>query len=231
MGIKVVVFDCGGVLLRNSEQSNAYHRWEERLDLPKGELAQRLYGGNAWQKAELGQITEEEFWPQACADLGLVDETEIEALRQDLWNSWQLDRQVLALVDRARQKHRVAILSNATTALEEMLEGRYGIADRFETIINSARVGVAKPDHAIYQELLRELDVKPHEVVFIDDRAENVAAAAAMGMHVIWFIGASELERQLEVYLRSKLGEPSDADNGDGHREVIAIEAPDSTSA
>ena len=39
------------------------------------------------------------------------------------------------------------------------------------------------------------------ETVFIDDRADNVAAAASLGMHVIWFVHPNELERQLSPYL------------------------------
>ena len=93
------------------------------------------------------------------------------------------------------------MLSNATDALEELLAERYSVADRFARILNSARLGMAKPDPAIFEHLLQQLALPPGEVVFVDDRAENVTAAASLGMHVIWYIHAAELERQLRPYL------------------------------
>ena len=76
--------------------------------------------------------------------------------------------------------------------------------------------GVAKPEPAIYQELLKRLRLGAAEVVFIDDRAENVAAAASLGMHVIWYLGAAELERQIEVYLSPGALQACEAEDRDG---------------
>ena len=64
-----------------------------------------------------------------------------------------------------------------------------------------AFVEMIKMIRFIYEEMLRRLEVEPGEVVLVDDRADNIAAAAAMGIHVLWFIDAVELGRQLEVYL------------------------------
>jgi putative hydrolase of the HAD superfamily len=129
----------------------------------------------------------------------------IETLSVEMWDAWVLDAQVLALVDRVRQRYRVAMLSNATDALDGVLAERYCVADRFEFIGNSARLGVAKPNPAAFQAVLERLQLKPEEVVFVDDRADNITAAAALGLHVIWFVNAHELERQLQVYLASPL--------------------------
>jgi putative hydrolase of the HAD superfamily len=219
MGTKTFVFDCGGVLLRDRDQATTYRQWELRLGLAEGELPERLWSGDIWEQAQIGKISEEQYWEQIGASLGLSDTSQVNALSQELWDRWVLDDKVLNLIDRARQRHRLALLSNATTALEEMLDKRYGVADRFATIVNSARVGVAKPDPAIYQELLRQLDAQPQEIVFIDDRAENVTAAAALGMHVIWYVGPEELERQLQVYLRPDAITAANGGhaNGNGH--------------
>lgn len=200
MGIKVVLFDCGGVLLREGS-SSAYPRWEARLGLQPGELRRLLWQGEAWALAERGLLDERTFWERAGASLGITDPHEVHTLSEDLWYSWRVDPQVLSLVDRARTRYRVAILSNSTDALEEYLERRFGIAERFEAIFNSARLGVAKPEKAIYEEVLRRLSVKPSEVLFIDDQAANIAAAATLGMHVIWFVSPEELERQMAFYL------------------------------
>jgi epoxide hydrolase-like predicted phosphatase len=199
MAIKALVFDCGGVLLRNGDLS-PYRRWEERLGLAEGELERHLWAGDLWRQAERGEISDAEFWRRAAHGLGLGEETTTK-LRADIWETWEVEPRVLALIDQARARYRVAMLTNATDAMEELLTEHYGVADRFEAIVNSARVGVAKPDAAIYQELLRRLALSAGEVVLIDDRAENVAAAAALGMHVAWFLGAAELERQLDPYL------------------------------
>ncbi len=208
MTIQALVFDCGGVVLRDLENTH-YDRWEARLGLQPGELKQRLWYGPLWAQAELGQLSEADFWVAAGRDLGLQP-AEIEQLARDLWASWVVDPDVLALIDRARERFRIAMLSNATDALEDALSRILGIADRFDPIINSARCGIAKPSPEIYQLLLSRLQLEPGEVVFIDDRAENVTAAAALGMHVIWFVHPQELERQLAPYLRLEvLAHPS----------------------
>ncbi|NLG49514.1 MAG: HAD family phosphatase [Chloroflexi bacterium] len=202
MTIKAFIFDCGGVLLRNGDLS-PYQVWEQRLGLDSGKLENILWNGDTWKKAEVGQLTDDEFWACIGEQLGLEDQEQVQALRQDLWSTWQVDEQVLAMVDRAREHCAVAILSNASDNLEEMLTERYKVADRFHLILNSARLGIAKPDPAIYEEALRQLGIKAGEAVFIDDRAENITAAAALGMHVVWFVHPGELERQLKVYLHN----------------------------
>lgn len=199
MGIQVVIFDCGGVLLRDRDDA-AYESWGARLGLGADDLRQALYTSQAWSLAERGQLSEADFWRHVVRELGLP-ESEAPAMAADLWASWTVDEAVLGLVDRVRRRYRVAMLSNATDVLEDRLQSRYGVADRFELIVNSARLGVAKPEPAIYQETLRRLGARPAEALFIDDRAENIAAAAALGLHVIWFVGPAELERQLAVYL------------------------------
>jgi putative hydrolase of the HAD superfamily len=203
MPIKALVFDCGGVVLRHQD-GVYYERWEARLGLQPGELEERLWSGPLWARAELGQLSEAEFWVEAGRELELSP-CETEQLAHDLWQSWGVDPGVLALVDRARDRFRVAMLSNATDALEHQLSHVHGIADRFDPIINSARCGIAKPSPEIYQLLLERLQIEAREVVFIDDRAENVTAAAALGMHVIWFVHPQELERQLAPYLRLEM--------------------------
>lgn len=218
MGIKAFVFDCGGVLLNFGDRS-AYEVWEERLGLEQGKLAGYLWESAAWRLAERGELSDEQYWLRVGKDLGLKTCEEIAALHDDLWNTWVVDQGVLSLIDRVREHYSVAMLSNSTDALEDLLEHRYQVADRFEMIINSARLGVAKPDRRIYEEALRRLEAEPGEVVFVDDRAENIAAAAALGMHVIWFIHAAELERQLAVYLnhRQIAGRPT-SDYGVGRQ-------------
>lgn len=199
MSIKAFVFDCGGVLLRDGDLT-PYHKWERALGLPDGALRERLWGGESWELAELGRITEDEFWFHVAPGLGLSGEDEIRRFAGEIWSTWRVDSSVLAMVDDLRKTHRVAMLSNATDALEDKLSHTYGIADRFEQILNSARLGFAKPDERVYAELCRRLALEPEEIVFVDDRPENIVAAAAFGLHVAWFVDPGELGRQLAAF-------------------------------
>jgi len=200
MAVEAFVFDCGGVLLTHRDGST-YEAWERRLGLRSGELRERLWLGELWSLAERGEITEEAFWMRFGQMFGL-SEHEAHALAEDLWNTWVVDGHLLRIIDQLRDRYRIAMLSNATDVLEEYLEKRYGVADRFEAIVNSSKVGVAKPDPVIYHEMLQRLALEPNQVMFIDDRPENVAAAASLGMHVVWYINAQELERRLVPYLK-----------------------------
>ena len=60
---------------------------------------------------------------------------------------------------------------------------------------------MVKPNADIYEHLLREYGLEPEECVFIDDRAENVEAARALGMKGIVFAGYEQACEELKKML------------------------------
>jgi putative hydrolase of the HAD superfamily len=104
--------------------------------------------------------------------------------------------EALALVRMARRQCFVALLSNATTRLESDL-ALLGLDVEFDAIFNSARLGVAKPDPAIFRRVLDELGHTT--AVFCDDTAENAAAAREAGLDGVHVPDTAALRTALAV--------------------------------
>ncbi|MCW2856777.1 MAG: hydrolase superfamily-like protein [Marmoricola sp.] len=77
----------------------------------------------------------------------------------------------------------VAVLSNAPTFLARAVERLDELAF-VDTFVFSCDIGVAKPDPEAFQHALRALGLQGEDCTFIDDRAENLAAARALGIRV-----------------------------------------------
>ncbi|TPG41180.1 HAD family phosphatase [Sphingomonas koreensis] len=69
--------------------------------------------------------------------------------------------------------------------------------DRFRDVVVSGDEKLVKPDAAIYRLALARFGLEPHEAVFIDDNADNVAGAEAVGMAAIHFTDERALRREL----------------------------------
>jgi len=69
--------------------------------------------------------------------------------------------------------------------------------DRFRDIVVSGDEKMVKPDPAIYRLALDRFGLRGEEAVFVDDNAENVAGAAALGIHAILFTGEPALRAEL----------------------------------
>ncbi|HST26408.1 MAG TPA: HAD-IA family hydrolase [Gaiellaceae bacterium] len=80
----------------------------------------------------------------------------------------------------ARGLH-LGVVANWDCALPEHLEAA-GLLDRFDTVVTSARAGVAKPDPAIFELALRELGVPPERAVHVGDEPLDEEGARAAGM-------------------------------------------------
>ncbi|MCX7855727.1 MAG: HAD family phosphatase [Anaerolineae bacterium] len=184
-GIRAVVFDWGGVLspldfLKRSPQ------WEARLGLPAGALDRALWGPE-WKLLEVGAIPQEEYDAHLMRALGLPDREAVQQFYREFYAEDGLHPGVVAAIRNLRGQYRVALLTNAFPGHAESLRRRHGFDPRaeFDVYVNSAEVGMAKPDPAIYQLTLDRLGVRPGQAIFIDDHVRNTDAARMLGMHTI----------------------------------------------
>lgn len=76
-------------------------------------------------------------------------------------------------------------------------EREAAIFDRFRDIIVSGDERLVKPDPAIYALAIERFGMAPETLLFVDDRAENVAGAVAAGMHGHHFLGAEAFRTHL----------------------------------
>ncbi len=200
--IKVIILDMGGVFIRQ-RSTKERRRLDTQLGLPPGELGHRLYGGEEWRLARVGAISEDEFWQRVGPKIGLMSAEEIHAFQKSYLaqDKARLETRLVELMRQLREHYRIALLSNATNRLEHLLENELGIADLFDLVINSAHVGLAKPDPAIYELTWQQLDVAPHETLFVDDQTQNLISAARLGIHAIHHVSYERTAAQIQALL------------------------------
>ncbi|MGD9100045.1 MAG: HAD family phosphatase [Anaerolineae bacterium] len=196
MTFKAVIFDFGGVILALPDEA---HRegWARRLGLSREALTEALWGEN-WRAFERGQIDDETYHRRMGRALGLPDQETVERFLTEFYADEQPFPQMLDLIGRLRKAARVklGLLTNAFVGQDQVARRKWGLDLRaiFDVYVNSAEVGLAKPDPAIYELTLARLGVSPGEAIFIDDGEVNVQAAAQLGMHAIHMDSPQALE-------------------------------------
>jgi putative hydrolase of the HAD superfamily len=83
---------------------------------------------------------------------------------------------------------RLAMLTNNVREWEARWRAMLPVDELFELVVDSAFVGMRKPDPAIYALTLERLGLAAEQCVFVDDIDVNVAAARELGMHAVHFV-------------------------------------------
>jgi epoxide hydrolase-like predicted phosphatase len=197
--IKAVILDFGGVLMRTESQEQR-ERLARHFGLSLDELYRLVFDGKGSREAQLGLIDPDQRWAQIGQSVGLKSANEQHAFRQAMFATDVLDHELVDYVRSLRPRFKTALLSNASLRLVTTLSELH-IEDCFDVIVISAQVGLMKPDPAIYRLTLDRLGAEPHEAVFLDDVADNVAAAARLGIHGVLFTGRDEALNELSRLL------------------------------
>src|SRR5579859_395701 len=145
---------------------------------------------------DAGEYPPADYWRRVLRSLGLRrEETDERTLLDwlvgrdgDSWmryrdEVWDLARDVLA------KDVPTAMLSNMPVALAQCIRRDRALEEWFDVVIVSGDVHSTKPDPRIYRLCLERLDAEPAGALFVDDREENVAAAARLGMRTVHFVG------------------------------------------
>jgi putative hydrolase of the HAD superfamily len=192
-----VLCDVDGVL-RHWPSDDAL---ESAHGLAPGAFAAVAFAPGRLLPAVTGAVTDER-WRESVAE-GLVEEGHC-ATPADAravvarWNGVRprVDEDVLALLQLAREVLPVVLVSNATSRLEADLK-ELGLAEFVDQVVNTSRIGFAKPDPRVFAHAARQAGVPVERCLFVDDTGENVEAARAAGMHAVHFHEAADLEEAL----------------------------------
>ena len=191
-----VVFDYGGVICTPQPDEDVA-ALAAAVGVPVPDFqgpywAYRL----SYDRAELTGAT---YWHKVAAALGLsfAAPQVAELIRLDSASWLHLsDGTVTLLRDLAAAGYRLALLSNAPADFAEVLVEQ-PVARFFEHLAFSCYLGSVKPEPECYRAVLAMLGARPADVVFIDDRPENVAGAAAIGIHGVHFTTPEALRTAL----------------------------------
>ncbi len=199
--IKAVIWDLGGVIVRTMDTSFR-EEWEDRLNLQPGELHDIVFDGPAGRSASVGQVGPDEVWASIVERFDLSKDEGIK-LQEDFWRGDLVDHHFVSFIDRIRQSYKSGLISNAWLSLRTLIEVEWKIDYLFDDVLISAELGVTKPDPAIYERSLANLDVTPENAIFIDDFMVNIHAAQSLGMKTVWFQSTSQTIEAVESLLKT----------------------------
>jgi len=204
MSIRAVIFDMGGVILRTESQAGR-RKWEQRLGLKERGLSDIVFGSEASARASIGLGTEADVWKNIASVFHLSGD-QLQELERDFWADDRIDAALVEFIRGLRPRCKTAILSNAWSGARAAISNEFGLGAAVDAIIVSAEEGIAKPDARIYHIAAERLGVLQAEAVFVDDMAENVDAARAVGMRGVQFKNTAQVIAEVKSILNESAG-------------------------
>lgn len=197
---QAIVFDFGGVLTGEPNREIAVQFLQNSFHLSDAEFEKV---NSLKKKAIQTGLTDEEFWLGFAKEKGIqLPKTWSHDFKEVLKKCIGINEEMFAFVNHLKQKSLVvALLSNVDSRLAGFIRN-VGLYEPFDPCLLSYEIGLEKPDAKIYEYLLKEINLSAHEVVFIDDRLENVDAAKQVGIDAILFTSQEQLQKELEVRLQ-----------------------------
>jgi putative hydrolase of the HAD superfamily len=207
--IRALISDFGGVLTTPLSAGFVAYREEAGISLEElGRAIQRAaeaYGEHPLFALERGEITEEEFARRIGGELG--DHFDLNRLRELYFERIEPNRPMIEYVATLRGRGlRAALLTNNVREWEPLWRAKLPEIDElFEVVVDSAFVGMRKPEPGIYELTLERLGdgLRAGECLFVDDLEVNCDAARALGMTAVRYEHAEQAIAELE----SALGE------------------------
>lgn len=200
---RTLVFDIGGVVVRWQPQTllqevlPALARDAERAQAMVGRIFQGFAVDSDWADFDRGVVTPAELAQRIAARTGYPAHdlrTLIDAIPAHLVPM----PDSLALLARLRAAgHRLTLLSNMPPPYIDHLLAQHACFDDFEAGVFSGRIGLIKPERAMFDHALQALALDLRQALFVDDNPANIDAAQALGWQALHFENAAQCEAAL----------------------------------
>jgi glucose-1-phosphatase len=193
--IKVIAFDYGGVLGTDADAwTTTFKKVLEVSGLTNSEML-KIWEKH-WPKLKIGKEEIINYW----ADAAKKKDINPEILRNIYNESITIDSKMLNLAKSMKNKHKLIILSNDTVDWMDAKKEKFNLLNIFEKIYCSGNMGIAKPNKEIFEYVLKDLNIKPGELLFIDNQENNIEAANSLGIKTILFVDEISFKNKIKLF-------------------------------
>jgi len=209
--VEAVIFDFGGVL--TTSPFEAFARFERERGLP-ADIIRRTNAANhlenAWAKFERAEVDIEAF-DQLFADESRALGAEVRGKDVLPLLAGDLRPEMVEALKRIGENFKTGCITNnlPANAIGSAAGRTLYIAEvmaLFDHVIESAKIGLRKPDPRIYEMMVETLGVNPKNCIYLDDLGINLKPARAMGMTTIKVASGAQAIAELEAATGLKLG-------------------------
>ena len=211
MAIEAIIFDFGGVL--TSSPFEAFARFETERGLPN-DIIRRTNAANhlenAWARFERAEVDIDTFDRLFAAE-SLALGAEVRGRDVLPLLQGDLRPEMVEALKRIKAQFKTGCITNnlPANAIGSMTGRSLYIAEvmvLFDHVIESAKIGLRKPDPRIYQMMVETLRVDPNNCVYLDDLGVNLKPARQMGLTTIKVTSGAQAIAELEAATGLKLG-------------------------
>jgi len=202
--VEAVIWDFGGVL--TTSPFEAFARFENQRGLP-ADIIRRTNANNHWEnawakfeRAEVDIATFDQLFAAESAALGA------EVRGKDVLPllSGDLRPEMVEALSRVKARLKTGCITNnlPANAIGSASGRSLYVAEvmaLFDHVIESAKIGLRKPDPRIYRRMIEALGVDPKRCVYLDDLGVNLKPAREMGMITIKVVNAPQAIAELEA--------------------------------
>ena len=154
-----------------------------------------VLNGTFAEKYRTGLVDTEVFWQEVKKELDIDN---IEEFRQIFFDAYTPQQPYLDLIANIRKQGiKVAYLSNSPEDRVRYLDEKFGFISLFDFGLFSCEAHVRKPAKGIYENFLDKFDLKGEDVIYVDDKEENLIPARELGMEAVHFVGEVEMRSDL----------------------------------
>lgn len=196
-GITTIIFDLGEVYLRG-------FRKVESLLIPILKLDEKTIHDQIYTEDSslhelfTGDITEDEYWASLISRTGW--DIDIDTLKAAVRKNFVEIEGTRALIEELKEKgFKLGLLSDHTREWIEYCDGKFDYHKLFNSVLYSYEAKAMKPEKKVYEMILKNLDSRPEENIFIDDKPKNLVPAKEMGIHTILFKDSKQLREELKA--------------------------------
>ena len=194
--IRCVISDLGRVIIF-FDNNIFFSKMADYCPFSEEEIREATFTHiNLVKSFDCGKITPVEFFNQVVQNLNAsIDYDTFYSIYNDVFS---LIPHVLKIMGRLKRNYRLVLLSNTDVMRYSFIKRKFPEIQIFDEYVLSYEVGFMKPHPQMYRQALKKAEAGAEECVFIDDREDNIEAAAKLGINVIHFKPQINLESALQ---------------------------------